>query len=154
MKGFKGLAWILPVFAVLFLGPLTANASSFKENTWILDSTTNQIEESGVSLVNTTAVNLDRLRGLGEVDGNRWNLAAEPRELGTYSSGQQVPDGSIIVSYFISFDNDDPCDGICAEELAFDLSPLKEKWQEAYQQNSGTIIIWLEGMEASISYEF
>ena len=51
-------------------------------------------------------------------------------------------------------DNNDPCDGICAEELAFDLSPLKEKWQEAYQQNSGTIIIWLEGVEEPISYEF
>ena len=51
-------------------------------------------------------------------------------------------------------DNDDPCDGVCTEKLTFDLSPLKEKWQEAYQQNSGTIIIWLEGMEASISYEF
>jgi hypothetical protein len=51
-------------------------------------------------------------------------------------------------------DNDDPCDGIYTEELAFDLSPLKEKWQEAYQQNSGIIIIWLEGLEESLSYEF
>ena len=51
-------------------------------------------------------------------------------------------------------DNDDPCDGIYAEEIAFDLSPLKEKWQKAYQQNSGTIIIWLEGVEEPLSYEF
>ncbi|UCF13133.1 MAG: hypothetical protein JSW06_02470 [Thermoplasmatales archaeon] len=51
-------------------------------------------------------------------------------------------------------DNDDPCDGIYTEELTFDLSPLKEKWQKAYQKNSGTIIIWLEGVEESLSYEF
>lgn len=51
-------------------------------------------------------------------------------------------------------DNDDPCDGIYTEELAFDLSPLKEKWQEAYQKNSGTIIVWLEGLAESFPYEF
>ena len=50
--------------------------------------------------------------------------------------------------------NNDPCDALITEELIFNLSPLKEAWQDAYQQESGTIIINLEGFDESISYEF
>ena len=40
------------------------------------------------------------------------------------------------------------------EELNYNLTPLKNAWQQAYQNNSGTIIIWLEGFSESIYYEF
>lgn len=51
-------------------------------------------------------------------------------------------------------DHNDPCDAWLTEELSFDLTPLKELWQQYYQQESGTIIIWLEEFEEPIIYEF
>lgn len=50
--------------------------------------------------------------------------------------------------------NNDSGEALITEELTFNLTPLKEAWQQAYQRDSGTIIIWLEGLEESISYEF
>lgn len=50
--------------------------------------------------------------------------------------------------------NDDLCEAYLTEELLFDLTPLKETWQQTYQQESGTIIIWLDGLEESIVYDF
>ena len=50
--------------------------------------------------------------------------------------------------------NNDPCDALINEELNYYLTPLKNAWQEAYQKNSGTIIIWIEGFTESIYYEF
>jgi hypothetical protein len=50
--------------------------------------------------------------------------------------------------------NNDPCDALINEELNYNLTPLKKAWQEAYQKNSGTIIILLEGFTESIYYEF
>lgn len=50
--------------------------------------------------------------------------------------------------------NDDPCEVWLKEELYFDLSPLKESYQEAYLVSSGSIIILLEGVESEILYEF
>lgn len=79
----------------------------------------------------------------------------EEHEFSLFGSSSFNESSPVQIEVVLSHnDNNDPCDGICAEKLAFDLSPLKEKWQEAYQQNSGTIIIWLEGVEESISYEF
>ena len=50
--------------------------------------------------------------------------------------------------------NNDTCEAYITEELTFNLSPLKEAWQETHQQESGTIIINLEGVDEPISYEF
>jgi hypothetical protein len=50
--------------------------------------------------------------------------------------------------------NDDPCEAWLTEELYFDLSPLKEAYQEAYSMSSGSIILLLEGVESEILYEF
>lgn len=49
--------------------------------------------------------------------------------------------------------NNDTCEAWITEELAFDLSLLKEAWKQLYGE-SGTIIINLEGFDESISYEF
>lgn len=49
--------------------------------------------------------------------------------------------------------NNDMCKALITEELSFDLSPLKELWQENYGE-SGTIIISLDGFDEVISYEF
>ncbi|HFE44596.1 MAG TPA: hypothetical protein ENJ18_03750 [Nannocystis exedens] len=49
---------------------------------------------------------------------------------------------------------EDACDGYPTEPLQFDLSLLKQAWQDAYQQDSGTIIINLEGWQAPIEYIF
>lgn len=37
--------------------------------------------------------------------------------------------------------NGDTCEAIETQSLAFDLSPLKQAWQDAYQQSTGTITI-------------
>jgi hypothetical protein len=50
--------------------------------------------------------------------------------------------------------NDDPCEAWLREKLYFDLSPLKEAYQEAYSMSSGSIILLLEGVESGILYEF
>lgn len=40
--------------------------------------------------------------------------------------------------------NDDPCEAYPTEDYHFDLSPIKTLYQEAYQQESGTIVLLLE----------
>lgn len=40
--------------------------------------------------------------------------------------------------------NDDPCEAYPTEDYHFDLNPIKTLYQEAYQQESGTIILLLE----------
>lgn len=50
--------------------------------------------------------------------------------------------------------NNDPCDALINEELNYNLIPLKNAWQQAYQKDSGIIIIWLEGYTEPINYEF
>ncbi|MFX0063123.1 MAG: hypothetical protein ACFFC7_13175 [Candidatus Hermodarchaeota archaeon] len=63
----------------------------------------------------------------------------------------------VQVNVLLSHDaSNDLCEALITQDLAFDLSPLKEAWQQAYQQTSGTIIIHLEGGEESISltYDF
>ncbi|MFX1255286.1 MAG: hypothetical protein ACFFCZ_27035 [Promethearchaeota archaeon] len=52
--------------------------------------------------------------------------------------------------------HNDSCEALITQDLAFDLSPLKEAWQQAYQQTSGIILIHLEVGEESISltYQF
>ena len=51
-------------------------------------------------------------------------------------------------------DNDDPCDSIVMDTLLFNITPLKEKWQQEYQSESGKIIMLLEGYNESIVYIF
>jgi hypothetical protein len=51
-------------------------------------------------------------------------------------------------------DNDDPCDAWITEEMIFNLHPLKNSFQESYNEKSGTIIINLERWDTTISYKF
>ena len=48
--------------------------------------------------------------------------------------------------------NGDSCEAYLSETLQFDLAPLKQAWQDAYQQESGTITI-LTG-SGSLDYTF
>jgi len=51
-------------------------------------------------------------------------------------------------------DNDDPCDMWITETLIFNIFPLKESWQKSYNNNSGIIIMNIQGWSESINYEF
>ena len=51
-------------------------------------------------------------------------------------------------------DNDDVCEAYIVETLIFDLTDLKQKWQNEYQKQSGTIIISIENHTESIGYNF
>lgn len=69
------------------------------------------------------------------------------------------PDGSFMESSPVQAslelfheDNDDACDAWLTEDVAVDLLPLKEAWQAAYAQSSGTIIVHLGG--ESVTYSF
>lgn len=50
-------------------------------------------------------------------------------------------------------DNDDPCDMWVTETLIFNIIPLKNSYQELYEE-SGTIVMNIEDWEDSISYDF
>jgi hypothetical protein len=48
--------------------------------------------------------------------------------------------------------NGDSCEAYLSETLSFDLAPLKQAWQDGYQQESGTITIHTDG--GSVAYTF
>jgi len=48
--------------------------------------------------------------------------------------------------------NKDGCEAYVSESLSFDLTPMKEEWQQAYDSDSGTMIIHLKGR--NVSYDF
>ncbi len=48
----------------------------------------------------------------------------------------------------------DTCEAIVTETLLFDLTPLKEAWQESYGQEAGTMTLNLAGAPESIRYQF
>ena len=50
-------------------------------------------------------------------------------------------------------DFDDPCDALPVEMIAFDLSPVRNAWIDAYQQLSGTITLNVPGW-GSLDYSF
>ncbi|MEZ4385193.1 MAG: hypothetical protein R3A79_27950 [Nannocystaceae bacterium] len=50
--------------------------------------------------------------------------------------------------------NGDACEAYPMEQLQFDLTELKTSWQEAYQQDSGLIVIHVDGWEKPIEYGF
>lgn len=48
--------------------------------------------------------------------------------------------------------NGDMCDAYFTSTLTFDLTPLKTAWQDAYQQESGTITVHVDGQ--TVEYTF
>lgn len=52
--------------------------------------------------------------------------------------------------------NDDPCEAYPIEDYHFDLNPIRTRYQEAYQQQSGTIILLLENAppNTQLVYQF
>ncbi|RKU15770.1 hypothetical protein C6501_06300 [Candidatus Poribacteria bacterium] len=51
--------------------------------------------------------------------------------------------------------NNDPCEAYPTEEYHFDLTPIKTMYQEAYQQEAGTIILRLkDAPNTDLVYEF
>jgi len=51
-------------------------------------------------------------------------------------------------------DKNDPCDAYIYDTIVFDLSNLKQKWQNEYQTDSGTIIIRIENHTEVFGYRF
>ena len=45
-------------------------------------------------------------------------------------------------------------DALLSKQLKFDLVPLKTVWQEGHQQQSGEIIVHVEGAKEALSYKF
>ena len=48
--------------------------------------------------------------------------------------------------------NGDACEAIDTQTLSFDLTPLKQAWQDAYQQSSGEITVHTDG--GTVAYTF
>jgi hypothetical protein len=46
----------------------------------------------------------------------------------------------------------DACPTLIAEDLAFDLTPLRDHYRETYRRDSGTVILILRGTEISYSF--
>ena len=51
-------------------------------------------------------------------------------------------------------DNDDPCDMWVTETLIFNIIPLQKSYQNSYNEESGTIVMNIEGWNESINYDF
>ena len=51
-------------------------------------------------------------------------------------------------------DNDDPCDMWVKETLIFNILPLKKSYQLSYHEESGTIVMNIEGWGESINFDF
>jgi len=51
-------------------------------------------------------------------------------------------------------DNDDPCDMWVTETLIFNILPLQNSYQNSYNEESGTIVMNIEGWNESINYDF
>ena len=50
--------------------------------------------------------------------------------------------------------NGDNCEAFFMKDLVFDLSPIKNLFQQSYSETSGTVILNLDGSNDSISYQF
>ena len=50
--------------------------------------------------------------------------------------------------------NDDACERWVTEDYLFDLTPLRERYEEEYQQESGVIVLLLDGASGDLLYEF
>ena len=50
--------------------------------------------------------------------------------------------------------NGDACQRWVTQDYLFSLAPLKTRYQEEYRQDSGTIVISLEGAPSNLVYEF
>jgi len=51
-------------------------------------------------------------------------------------------------------DKDDACDAYVYDTIVFDLTNLKQKWQNEYQKDSGTIILRIENHTEVVGYRF
>jgi hypothetical protein len=50
--------------------------------------------------------------------------------------------------------NDDPCDMWITETLTFNILPLKDSYQKSYYEESGIIIMNIDGWNIPLNYEF
>jgi len=48
----------------------------------------------------------------------------------------------------------DPCEAEVEGHLKLDLTAIKQSWQDSYQQQSGTIILHVDGWEQGLEYTF
>ncbi len=48
----------------------------------------------------------------------------------------------------------DACEAYIMEDLVLDLTPLKQAYQDAYQTDTGTITIHVDGLDGPITYSF
>ena len=54
----------------------------------------------------------------------------------------------------IRISNGDPCKAWLTQDYLFPLAPLKTRYQEEYQQDSGAIVLRLAGAPSDLVYEF
>lgn len=79
----------------------------------------------------------------------------EEHDFGLCWDGSFAESDPVQIQAFISHDgHDDPCDALPSEQLAFDLVPLKQAWQDGYQSEHGSIEIHLAGWMDQILYSF
>ena len=50
--------------------------------------------------------------------------------------------------------NDDPCEASLSELFHFDLRPIKRRYQQTYNRDTGTVYLRLDGYPGSLVYRF
>ena len=76
-------------------------------------------------------------------------------DFGLCWDGAFAESSPVQIQAFVAHDgHDDPCDAVPSEQLAFDLLPLQQAWQDAYQSEHGDVEIHLAGWAEAILYSF
>ena len=67
----------------------------------------------------------------------------------------QVLSDSVLLEIALIHDaNDDPCEAFLSEQLRFDLRPIRRRYQETYDRDSGTVYLRLDGHSGPLVYRF
>ena len=65
-----------------------------------------------------------------------------------------IPDSVQLKITLIHNANDDPCEASLSELLHFDLRPIKRRYQQTYNRDTGTVYLRLDGHPGSLVYRF
>lgn len=72
-----------------------------------------------------------------------------------YAKEEFMESDPVQVDIMLSHDDkDDLCEAYVRDTIVFDLTALKQKWQNEYQKQSGTIIMHIENHTEAIRYSF
>ena len=80
----------------------------------------------------------------------------EPHEFTLVTSGAFLESSPVQLAISVAHNaNDDPCEAYPTEHYYFDLTRIKALYQQAYQQEAGTIILLLENApNGQLVYQF